>query len=116
MVRRMLDLVELQQVREQLVDKSEAHQKRIKDTFDRKAKVDNFQVGDWVLKWDALRQDKGKHNKFDSLWTGPFMITQVQHNNTFILQSLEGEEMFGGPVNGRFSETLFYLRLEALSL
>jgi hypothetical protein len=91
MVRRMLDLVELQQVREQLVDKSEAHQKRIKDTFDRKEKVDNFQVGDWVLKWDALRQDKGNHSKFDSLLTGPFMITQVQHNNTFILQSLEGE-------------------------
>ena len=42
MVRRMLDLVKLQQVKEQLVDKSEAHQKRIKDTFDRKAKVDNF--------------------------------------------------------------------------
>jgi hypothetical protein len=42
MVRRMLDLVELQQVREQLVDKSEAHHKRIKDTFDRKEKVDNF--------------------------------------------------------------------------
>jgi hypothetical protein len=67
------------------VDKSEAHQKRIKDTFDRKEKVDNFQVGDWVLKWDALRQDKGRHDKFNSLWTGPFMITQVQHNNTFIL-------------------------------
>jgi hypothetical protein len=107
MVRRMLDLVELQQVREQLVDKSEAHQKRIKDTFDRKEKVDNFQVGDWVLKWDALRQDKGKHGKFDSLWTGPFMITQVQHNNTFILQSLEGEEMFGGPVNGHFLKLYF---------
>jgi hypothetical protein len=53
------------------------NQKNIKDTFDRKEKVDNFQVGDWVLKWDALRQDKGKHNKFDYLWTGPFMITQV---------------------------------------
>ena len=54
----MLDLVELQQVKEQMVDKSEAHQKRIKDTFDRKAKTDDFQVDDWVLKWDALRQDK----------------------------------------------------------
>jgi hypothetical protein len=107
MVRRMLDLVELQQVREQLVEKSEAHQKRIKDTFDRKTKVDNFQVGYWVLKWDDLRQDKGKHDKFNSLWTGPFMITQVQHNNTFILQSLGGEEMFGGPVNGRFLKLYF---------
>ena len=46
MVRRMLDLVELQQVREQLVEKSEAHQKKIKSIFDKKAKVDNFQVGD----------------------------------------------------------------------
>jgi hypothetical protein len=89
------------------VEKAEAHQKRIKDTFDRKAKVDNFQVGDWVLKWDTLRQDKGKHNKFPSLLTDPFMITQVQHNNTFILQILGGEEMFGGAVNGRFLKLYF---------
>jgi hypothetical protein len=107
MVRRMLDLVELQQVREQLVEKSEAHQKRIKDTFYRKAKVDDFQVGDWVLKWDALRQDKVKHDNFNSLWIDPFIITQVQHNNTFILQSLGGEEMFGGPVKEHFLKLYF---------
>ena len=70
-------MVELQQVREQLVEKSEAHQKNIKSIFDKKAKVDNFQVGDWVLKWDAVRQDKGKHGKFDSLWIGPFVKAQV---------------------------------------
>jgi hypothetical protein len=69
--------------------------------------VDSFQIGDWVLKWDALRQEKGKHSKFDSLWTGPFMITQVQNNNTFILQNLEGEEVFSGPVNGRFLKLYF---------
>ena len=89
------------------MDRSEAHQKKIKDTFDRKEKVDNFQVGDCVLKWDALRQDKGKHNKLDSLWTGPFMITQVQNNNTFMLQSLGGEEMFGGLVNEQFLKLYF---------
>jgi hypothetical protein len=107
MVRRMLDLVELQQDHEQLVDRSEAHQMQIKKTFDRKAKEDSFQIGDWVLKWDALRQEKGKHGKFDSLWTCPFMITQVQNNNTFILQNLEGDEVFGGPVNGRFLKLYF---------
>ena len=73
------------------MDRSEAHQRQIKKTFDRKSKVDSFQIGDWVLKWDALRQEKGKHGKFDSLWTGSFMITQVQNNNTFILQNLEGD-------------------------
>ena len=60
-----------------MIEKSEAHQKKIKTIFDRKAKTDNFQVGDWVLKWDIVRQDKGKHGKFDSMWIGPFVIDQV---------------------------------------
>jgi len=77
MVRRMNNLVELHHMREKLVEKSKAHQKAIKETFDRKAKVDNFQVGDWVLKWDAFKEKKGNHGKFDSLWTGPFVITQI---------------------------------------
>jgi hypothetical protein len=63
MVRRMLDLVELQQTREHLVDRSEAHHMQVKKTFDRKAKRDIFQIGDWVLKWDTLRQKKGKHRQ-----------------------------------------------------
>ena len=107
MVRRMLDLVELQQVRERLVENLESHQKKIKTIFDKKEKVDNFQVGDWVLKWDAVRQDKGKHGKFDSLWTGYFVITQVQQNNTFELKSMEGEEVFDGLVNGQFLKLYF---------
>ena len=77
MVRRTVDLVELQQVKEHVIGKLEAHQQRIKVMFDKRAKVDNFQVGYWVLKWDTIRQDKGKHGKFDSLWIGPFVIAQV---------------------------------------
>lgn len=78
MVRRMNNLFELQQIREQLVEKSTVHQKKIKEVFDMKEKVDNFQVGDWVLKWDALKEKKGNHGKFDSLWTGLFVIAQIQ--------------------------------------
>ena len=77
MVTRMLDLVELQQVREQMIEKSEPYPKKIKTFFYRKEKTENFQVGDWVLKWDIVRQDKEKHGKFDSLWIGPFVIAQV---------------------------------------
>ena len=51
--------------------------------FYKREKADNFQAGYWVLKWDAVRQDKGKHAKFDSLWIGPFVIDQVYENNTF---------------------------------
>ena len=72
-----------------------------------KSKADNFQVRDWVFKWDAVRQDKRKHEKFDSLWLGHFVIAQVHKNNTFKLQSLEGEEVFDGPVNGRFLKLYF---------
>ena len=61
MMRRMMDLVELHQIREQVIGKSEAHQQRIKGMFDKRAKADNFQVRSWVLKWDAVKQDNGKH-------------------------------------------------------
>eukprot|EP00253_Pinus_taeda_P011687 PITA_11687 len=107
MVRRMNNLVQLQQIREQMVEKSKVHQKKIKEAFDRKVKVDNFQVGDWVLKWDALKEKKGNHGNFDSLWTGLSVITQIQQNNTFILHSLKGQDVFGGPVNGRFLKIYF---------
>ena len=52
------------------MEKLESHQKKIKVIFDKREKVDKFQVGDWVLKWDTIRQDKGKHGKFDSMWIG----------------------------------------------
>ena len=107
MEKRMSNLVELQQIREQLVEKSRIHQKNIKDTFDRKAKMDSFQVDDWVLKWDALKEKKGNHGKFNALWMGLFIIAQVQMNNMFILHNLEGEGVFDGPVNGRFLKLHF---------
>ena len=75
--------------------------------LDKREKVDNFQVGDWVLKWDTVRKDKGKHGKFDSLWICPCVIAQVLKNNTFKLQNLEGEEVFDGPEDGCFLKLYF---------
>jgi ribonuclease HI len=107
LTRRIHNLVELQQDREQLLEKTELHQERIKQTFDKKVKSDVFKTGDLVLKWDAARQEKGKHGKFEALWTGPFVITAVQQNNTFVLQTLSGEPVSGGPFNGRFLKIYF---------
>jgi hypothetical protein len=50
----------------------------MKETFDNKVKTNILKIGDLVLKWDAARQEKGKHGKFDALWIGPFIIAQVQ--------------------------------------
>ena len=50
MEKRITNIVEVHQIREQLVEISVAHPKKIKDAFDRRAKTDNFQVVDLVLK------------------------------------------------------------------
>ena len=46
------------------MDKAQAFQGKVKKIFDGKAKPDDFQQGDLVLKWDARHEDKGKHGKF----------------------------------------------------
>jgi hypothetical protein len=69
--------------------------------------VRGFPPGDLVLKWDAPRQDKGKHGKFEALWIGPFHISEAFPNNTYRLQNLEGDKVFGGPVNGHFLKMFF---------
>jgi hypothetical protein len=68
---------------------------------------EDFQLCDLVLKWDALKQDKGKHGKFEALWICPFKISEVFSNNTFKLQNMENEEVFGGPVNEHFLKNYF---------
>jgi hypothetical protein len=55
MIRRIQQLVEVQQAREQLLDRSHDHQQKIKQAFDRKVRKEDFQLGDLVLKWDAPR-------------------------------------------------------------
>eukprot|EP00253_Pinus_taeda_P013610 PITA_13610 len=77
MANRISDLAEVHRSRNQLIERFVAHQKRIKEAFDRKEKMDHFQIGDLVLKWDALKEKKGNHGKFDALWTGPFVIAQI---------------------------------------
>jgi len=89
------------------VDKIRDHQQKIKQVFDKKAKKERFQIGDLVLKWDAPKQDKGKHNKFEALWIGTFRISETFSNNTYRLRDLEGEEVFNSPVNGHFLKKCF---------
>ena len=43
-----------------------------------------------VLKWDVIREEKGKHGKFDNLWKGPYLISDVKTNNTFSLDEMDG--------------------------
>jgi len=49
----------------------------MKDIFDKRDKERNFMTRDLVLKWDAGRESKGKHGKFDNLWVGPLQVSTV---------------------------------------
>jgi hypothetical protein len=97
----------VQQTREKLLDKEHDHQHKIKQDFDKKVTKEDFQLGNLILKWDAPKQDKYKHGKFEALWIGPFKISEVFSNNTYKLQDLEDAEVFGSPVNGHFLKKFF---------
>jgi hypothetical protein len=100
--RRKDELINAQQTRENAFNNAQLHQDKIKKSFDRNIKEDNFKVGDLVLRWDAINEDKGKHAKFDHLWLGPFKIMAYHGNNAYLIQESNGDIVEGGPVNGRF--------------
>eukprot|EP00253_Pinus_taeda_P020186 PITA_20186 len=101
MQRRLNQMVHLQQTREEVFQNTSKLQEKIKKIYDRKAKVDKFQLEEVVLKWDARNEEKGKHDKFKNLWKGPFKIAAYRGQNAFLLKEINREECPGGLVNGR---------------
>eukprot|EP00253_Pinus_taeda_P033485 PITA_33485 len=99
MQRRLNQMVHLHQTKEEAFQNTSL-QEKIKKIYDRKAKVDKFQLDDVVLKWDATNEEKGKHSKFENLWKGPFKITAYRGQNSFLLKEMKGEDCLGGPING----------------
>ena len=99
--RRINQTIHLQQTREEVYEKSQVIQDKIKKFFDKRTKEDDFAIGDKVLKWDSRREEKGKHGKFDFLWKGPYVIYGYRGNNAFFIRNLDGTNITGGPVNGR---------------
>lgn len=100
--RRKDELISVQHTREKAFNNAQMHQDKIKEAFEKHTKVDDFELGDLVLKWDARKEDKGKHGKFDHMWLGPFKIVAYHGSNTYILQKNNGDLVGGGPMNGRF--------------
>ena len=82
---RINHLIELKEMRENVYHMSQNFQEKMKNTFDRKIKKDDFHLQDLVLKWDANIEDKGKHGKIDHLWKGPYQIVAYSGKKTYIL-------------------------------
>jgi hypothetical protein len=101
LTRRINQLIEVQQHRDEIDEKMQKYQDNMKLLFDRKAKDRNFLPGDLVLRWDARKEDSGKNGKFDHIWYGPFKISSSEGSNSFLLENLDGE-ILNNPVNARF--------------
>jgi hypothetical protein len=63
----------------------------MKKAFDKNSRTKYFWFGDLVLRCNARNEDKGKHEKFNNLWTGSFKIDAHHRNNAYFLEELNGE-------------------------
>ncbi|MCY6488161.1 hypothetical protein, partial [Actinobacillus pleuropneumoniae] len=66
--RRINQTIHLQQTREEVYHRTQVLQDKLKKIFDKRIKAKDFFIGNKVLRWDSMREDKGKHGKFDFLW------------------------------------------------
>jgi hypothetical protein len=82
-------------------DRLQKYQDNMKSLFYIKDKYREYLSGDLVLKWDARKEDTGKHKKFDHLWFGPFKIASTEGKNSFLLENLD-EKKFDAPINGLY--------------
>jgi len=87
----LLHLEESQNESYQNLQKRNVIIKRWFDTW--KATLDIFKEGDLVLKWDVDRSRAEKHNKFESLWIGPYLIVGHAGKNAFKLAKMNGWEL-----------------------
>ena len=61
------------------------HPEKMKNTFDRRVKEEQFQIDDLVLKWDAPKEDR--HENFDHMWIG-LMLLQVTEGKMHLFWSI----------------------------
>ena len=105
--KRINTLLKLEEERDRSKQHFTKHQQIVKSWFDQSFSSNReFQVGDLVLKWDKVHEEKGDHTKFQKLSLGPFVIAEKIIPSTFCLQTLEGQfETF--PVNGLILKKYF---------
>jgi IS5 family transposase len=82
--RRISQLVHVHHMREEVFKNTQLYQDKMKKVFEKRTKVDDSQINDSVLKWDARNEDKGKHAKFENLWKGPYKVVKYHGKYIFV--------------------------------
>jgi len=108
---RIDQLVELDETKRMDFNQMVKNQRKIKGTFDRKARQRDFKKGSLVLMWDKRREKPRMHQKFDSLWLGPYKIKENFGSDSFYFFTSEGRNM-PFPVNNLSSNFIFQKELD----
>ena len=95
----LMNLLEMDEKRTAALEHMAKHQAIVKRWFNKRAKIKSFKISDFVLLWDKAKEKLGSHTKFQCLWTGPYQIMEILGENTFRLNSLQGE-FLPLPING----------------
>eukprot|EP00253_Pinus_taeda_P016674 PITA_16674 len=104
---KQLQILKLEEQREQAKITHAHHQELVKASFDSNmVSRKDFQIGDLVLKWDNADEEKGKHSKFQQMWLEPFQIVEIIGPSTFMLQDSVGKRE-SLPVNGKILKKYF---------
>jgi hypothetical protein len=88
---RVNQVIELDEIRRRAYDQNCKNQSKVKKYFDKSSRQRDFIVGHTIFLWDKGREKPGKHDKFDSLWLGPYVIQEIAGPNSFHLIHLDGE-------------------------
>lgn len=107
MQRRINQMIQLQEIREEVYNNTQLIQNNIKRIHDKRVQAGDFQIDDLMLKWDARNDEQGKRGNFEKLWKGPYKISTFHGNNAYLLKYLSLELLAGRPINGRLVKHYF---------
>ena len=93
----MFQLQKLEEDRVLALHHQEAQKQQQKAWHDRNIKTKNIVVGNLVLLYD--RKVKGKPQKLETAWMGPYIIEDLNTNGSVRLKTLQGQ-VFSKVVNG----------------
>jgi hypothetical protein len=97
---RFLYLTKLDETRRDAALVNEAHQKWIKNQYDKSVHPRTFAEGDLVLVYDQAH-DKLGTGKLEPLWHGPYIVKCVFHRGAYELVDYDGISL-GEPRNGLY--------------
>jgi hypothetical protein len=97
MVKRRIQISELEEMRLKAYENSSIYKERIKRWYDKRLKKKEFKEGDNVLLYN-LRFKTFENGKLQSKWDGPYVVHSVLSNGAVTIMDIKGDQFI---VNGQ---------------